>query len=208
RQEFIVIEENPDLRNGQYDHGERIVLAMGVEPGLPPIRAGGAWRVSWSIEVVPPDPVLEPDIPVIPPAAGSTLAFETSKPFQTGDRVAFSVKPPELDDQLATNQMDDIFVVPNPYVATSEFEPPNVYRAGRGERRIYFMNLPRQCTIRVYTISGQLVQTLEHESSIDDGQLSWDLVQRDGMTISYGIYLYHVDAPGVGEFVGRFGVIK
>ncbi|HLE55598.1 MAG TPA: hypothetical protein VJB15_00800, partial [Rhodothermia bacterium] len=208
RQEFIVIEENPDLRDGQYNHGERIVLAMGVEPGLPPIRAGGAWRVSWSIEVVPPDPVLEPDIPVIPPAAGSTLAFETSKPFQTGDRVAFSVRPPELDNLLATNQMGDIFVVPNPYVATSEFEPPNVYRAGRGERRIYFMNLPRQCTIRVYTISGQLVQTLEHESSIDDGQLAWDLVQRDGMTISYGIYLYHVDAPGVGEHVGRFGVIK
>jgi hypothetical protein len=208
RQPFVLIEENPDLRNGQYDHGERIILALGVEPGLPPVRAGGAWRVSWSIEIVPPDPVLEPDIPVVPPAAGSRLEFETSKPFQTGDRVSFRTVPGYLNEAGVEDDMSDIFVVPNPYVATSEFEPPNVYRAGRGERRMYFMNLPRECTIRIYTISGQLVQTLYHSSSIDDGQLAWDLVQRDGMTISYGIYLYHVDAPGVGEYVGRFGVIK
>lgn len=208
RQVFVVIEEDPDLRNGVYDHGEMIILVMGVEPGVPPVRARGAWRVSWGVRVVPPDPVLEPDIPAIPPAGGSTLTFETDKPFQTGDRVTFNANPPSLDQDLAGREMDNIFVVPNPYVATSEFEPPNIYRAGRGERRIYFMNLPNECTVRIYTITGQLVQTLHHQSSIDDGQLAWDLVQRDGMTISYGIYLYQVDAPGVGEFVGRFGVIK
>ena len=27
-------------------------------------------------------------------------------------------------------------------------------------------------------------------------------------TVAYGIYLYHVDAPGVGQHVGRFAVIK
>ncbi len=208
RQPFIVTEDDADLRNGQYDHGEMIILVAGIEPGLPPVRDAGAWRASWAIQLVPPDPVLEPDLPLIPPVPGSRLEFETTKPFQTGDRVTFTTHPPFLDEAQEAKDLENIFVVPNPYVATSEFEPPNTYRAGRGERRIYFMHLPRQCTIRIYTISGQLVQTLQHESSIDDGQLSWDLVQRDGMTISYGIYLYHVDAPGVGEFVGRFGVIK
>jgi hypothetical protein len=70
------------------------------------------------------------------------------------------------------------------------------------------MNLPQECTIRIYTITGGLVQTLHHESTRDDGQLAWDLVSRDGMNIAFGVYLYHVTAPGVGEHMGRFAVIK
>jgi hypothetical protein len=28
------------------------------------------------------------------------------------------------------------------------------------------------------------------------------------MRISYGVYIFHVDIPGVGEKIGRFAVIK
>jgi hypothetical protein len=70
------------------------------------------------------------------------------------------------------------------------------------------MNLPATCTIRIYTVTGQLVQTLSHDTSIDDGQEPWDLVTKDGMNAAYGIYIFHVDAPGIGEHVGRFAVIK
>ena len=136
------------------------------------------------------------------------LHFNTTKPFQTGDRATFTIKAPSFDQEQAISELEDIFVVPNPYVATSTFEPPNTYRAGRGMRRLYFMNLPNECTIRVYTITGQLVQTLHHNAPHDDGQLAWDLVTRDGMNVAYGIYIYHVDAPGIGEFIGRFAVIK
>ena len=51
----------------------------------------------------------------------------------------------------------------------------------------------------VYTISGKHVKTIEHDSTIDNGQESWNLVSKDGMDIAYGVYVYHVDAPGVGE---------
>ncbi len=208
REHFVVIEDDPDLRNGQYDHGELVILAIGLEPGLAPVRANGAWRASWVFRVAPPDTTLLPGISITPPAAGSTLRFRTTKPFQTGDRVSFDVTPSSFSEQDALNDLDNIYVVPNPYVATSAFEPPNTFRAGRGERRIYFMNLPPECTIRIYTITGQLVQTLQHNSTIDDGQLAWDLVTRDGMNIAFGVYIFHVDAPGIGEHVGRFAVIK
>ena len=36
----------------------------------------------------------------------------------------------------------------------------------------------------------------------------WDLVSKDGMDISFGVYVYHVDAPGIGEKIGRFAIIK
>ncbi len=208
RQDFVIIEDFPELRNGQYDHGESIILVSGVTPDQKPVLDGGRWRSNWLVRLVPPDPVLEPDIPDIPPAPGSALRFRTRKPFQTGDVMTFRTTPPSFQQDLAKGLLDDIFVVPNPYVATSTFEPPNTFRAGRGERRIYFMNLPPECTIRVYTITGRLVKVLHHSSTIDDGQLAWDLVSKDGMNVAFGVYLFHVDAPGIGETVGRFAVIK
>ncbi|MBT8399135.1 MAG: hypothetical protein KJO98_01555 [Rhodothermia bacterium] len=208
RQGFVIIEDNPDLRNGAYDHGDQIILVSGDSPDTEPMLAGGRWRSNWLVRFVPPDPVLDPGVPVVPPAPGSSLLFRTSKPFQTGDRISFHATPPSFQTELAKELLDDIFVVPNPYVATSDFEPPNTFRAGRGERRIYFMNLPPECTIRIYTITGRLVKVLQHSSSIDNGQLAWNLVSRDEMNIAYGVYLYHVDAPGIGETIGRFAVIK
>jgi len=85
---------------------------------------------------------------------------------------------------------------------------PSTTEVGRGERRIYFMHLPSECTISIYTISGKFVNKIEHSSSISDGQESWDLVSKDGMDIAYGVYVYHIDAPGVGQKVGKFAVIK
>jgi hypothetical protein len=57
-------------------------------------------------------------------------------------------------------------------------------------------------------MAGRLVQSLDHDSSVDDGQLSWNLVSRDGMDIAFGVYVFHVDAPGVGTTIGKFAVLK
>ena len=79
---------------------------------------------------------------------------------------------------------------------------------GRGERRIFFIHLPQKCTIRIYTIDGKLVKTLQHDSDTDDGQESWNLVSKDGMDVAFGIYIFHVDASGIGSKTGRFALIK
>ncbi|ARA94156.1 hypothetical protein AWN76_014005 [Rhodothermaceae bacterium RA] len=208
RQPVIVVEDVDSLRNGQYDHGDLVVLVAGEAPGLEPQFQGGRWRAGWAFRLVPPDPLIDEGVPVVPPAPGTVLSFRTAKPFQTGDRVTFAFSPATFDAEKARDDLDDIYVVPNPYVATSRFEPANPYLVGRGERRLYFMNLPPRCTVRIYTLTGQLVQTLHHDSTLDNGQLAWDLLTRDGMDVAYGVYLYHVEAPGIGEHVGRFAVIK
>ena len=208
RERFSIIEDVDGLKNGQYDDSELIVIIMGTEPGLEPVFAGGKWRASWSVRLIPPDPVLQPDITPQAPADGSSLVFKTSKPFRSDDEYRFTMKGGELDKNLAKDKLKDIFVVPNPYVATSDFEPANTYRSGRGERRIYFMNLPAECSIKIYTITGQLVNTIYHNSTIEDGQEAWNLVTKDGMNLAYGVYLYHVEAKGIGERTGRFAVIK
>lgn len=65
-----------------------------------------------------------------------------------------------------------------------------------------------ECTIRVYSVSGKLITILNHSATQDDGRESWDLTTRDGLEIAYGVYFFHVDAPGIGEKIGRFAIIK
>ncbi len=208
RERFSLIEDVDGLDNGEYDHGELIVIVMGTEPGSEPEFVGGNWRASWAIRLVPPDPELQPDLTPDPPDPGASLRFAVDKPLSNSDSYRFRMLGGGMDLDKASSELDDIMVVPNPYVASSNFEPANTYRSGRGERRIYFMNLPSECTIRIYTVTGQLVQTLEHNSTIDDGQKSWDLITKDGMNLAFGVYLFHVEAEGIGEKVGRFAVIK
>ena len=83
-----------------------------------------------------------------------------------------------------------------------------VFGSGRGERKIDFIHLPQECTIRVYTMSGKMVKVIEHNGYEVDGSQSWNMVSDDGMEIAYGVYIYHVDAPGVGEHIGKFAVVK
>ncbi len=204
RQDVILVEDNPELRNQQWDPGDLIILVDGVTPDAPPTQSGGQWTAGWAIRLLPPDE----GTPERAPAPGSVLTFRTVRPYATGDAVEFSFTPPGFDAARAADEMEDIYVVPNPYVAASTFEPASTYTVGRGERRIYFMNLPPECTIRIYTITGALVQTLTHSAGVDNGQEPWDLTTRDGMDVAYGVYLYHVEAPGVGTTIGRFALIK
>jgi hypothetical protein len=113
-----------------------------------------------------------------------------------------------LSVEQAKTDLDKVAVVPNPYVGAASWEPPNLFQSGRGERRVYFIHLPAKCTIRIFTVRGYLVQTLVHDAPLDDGQEPWNLVSKDGMDISYGVYIFHIDAPGIGEKIDRFAIIK
>jgi hypothetical protein len=71
-----------------------------------------------------------------------------------------------------------------------------------------FMGLPRDhCTIKIWTIAGDLVAQLDHDGSSGDGQVSWDLISRNGQDVESGIYLFTVDSRA-GHQVGRFVIIR
>jgi len=145
---------------------------------------------------------------VDPPEAGEQLLIKMKKPFRNGEAFRFSTQGADSSDALAKSEMNDICVVPNPYVVTASWEPANTYKYGRGERRLHFFHLPRQCTIRIYNLRGHLIDTIEHNSTADDGMEPWDILSSEGNEISYGIYIFHVDAPGVGTKIGKFALIK
>lgn len=144
----------------------------------------------------------------IPPAGGDVIRIMVSKPFRNGDVFLLKMKPQRADPELAKSQLDNIYVVPNPYIATTPIEPANNFRLGRGERRIEFVHLPSQCTIKIFTMSGKLVDTIEHDAPADDGSEFWNLRTKDGLDAAYGYYIYVVEAPGIGVKRGKFALIK
>ena len=151
------------------------------------------------------------------PAAGDTAELITRKPFLSSDVFEFTATGPSVDNDLARDALKDIKVVPNPYVVTNTMESLNPFSTGRGPRLIEFTNLPPQATVRIFTVSGRLVKELRlNDGSNDgltsqdymDGSLSWDLESDDNLSIAYGVYLFHVEAPGIGETTGTFAIIK
>jgi len=110
----------------------------------------------------------------------------------------FFFKAPGIDEAAAKADMEDIRVVPNPYIGRADWE---VYE---GERRIEFTHLPREATVNVYTLSGDLVISMPQPAG---GTLVWDLLSENGQGIAPGLYFYHVASP-VGDKTGKFAIVK
>ncbi len=194
-----------DVNNNEvFDDGDAIFIVSGDSAGKPATNFPEA-RKSWSITLIKDTSIAESK--QRPPQEGDVYRISTKKPFRTGEYSEFTTKAPTYDGEKAKSDLDKVAVVPNPYVGAASWEPQTT-TVGRGERRIYFIHLPSKCTIRIYTMSGQLVQTLYHDSNIDDGQEPWNIVSRDGMDIAYGVYVYHVEASGVGSIIGKFAIMK
>lgn len=142
------------------------------------------------------------------PTSGDTLNVFLRKPFLTQDVYRFTVSGENESKELAKQQLANIRVVPNPYIGAATWEPRNTFSSGRGPRELHFINLPKKCKIRIFNVNGILIDTIEHDSELDNGTAIWDLLSKDGLAISYGLYVFHVEAPGIGEKTGNFAVIK
>lgn len=95
-------------------------------------------------------------------------------------------------DQLA-DALKLINVVPNPYNAYSEYE------RNRLDTRVKITNLPERCTIKIYTVNGKLINTFKKDSPVTFQD--WTLVNHQNIPVASGVYLIHIDVPGVGERV-------
>ena len=157
----------------------------------------------WELALYP----IEPETLMYQP--GDTAFLNFRNPFLSGDSLTFTIHAPAIDNERAQTDLDLIRVVPNPYVVTADWEPLNPYTRGRGPRELHFINLPAQCTIRIFNISGLLVQEIDHQALSDaDGTAVWDMLSKDRLEVSYGIYIYHIDAGELGSKIGKFAIIK
>ena len=199
--QFIFYDKDNDQ---QFTPGDAILIAVGDSAGKRATDFTNS-HISWAIKLVKDTTISTPNQRL--PQPGDVIKISTTKPYRTGDYIEFTTQKADFNRSKALVDLDKIAVVPNPYVGAASWEPATAI-TGRGERLVYFIHLPNKCTIRIYTISGNLVKTLYRDAPVTDGQEPWDLTTKDGMSLAFGVYIFHVDAPGIGTKIGKFAIIK
>lgn len=134
------------------------------------------------------------------PQVGDVYTIEGAS--LNGPQDEFSFKIDGINSQAAKNELSDIKVVPNPYFVSYNSD---VERTEYLHTALHFINLPTECTIRIYNLAGDLVATVEHNS--DGGEATWNLLSSGAQQVASGVYIYHVESP-YGEHLGRFAVVK
>jgi hypothetical protein len=111
----------------------------------------------------------------------------------------------------------EVYVVPNPYRGRAQWDlTPNA--ADPTGTHVDFFNMPLgQWTLRIFTISGDLVQTIRNDDlqtngrpqqeNAEDGQASWNLISRNGQDVVSGIYIFSV-VSDQGTQQGKFVIIR
>ncbi len=138
------------------------------------------------------------------PEEGTVFRIVTFKPNQPDDVHTFSTvgfDAAAASQEVQVARLEDIGIVPNPYKGASSYEVSQIVDEVR------FTNLPDVATIRVFTLNGTLLRTIV-KNSPGSRTLTWDLTTENLLPIASGMYLIHVDVPGVGEHVMKFGVVK
>lgn len=110
-----------------------------------------------------------------------------------------------------SNRFSNVRVIPNPFKQSSRL--PDLQEA----KRLTFTFIPALCTIKIFNIAGELIQTIEHDDGF--GEESWGsttennyMLTRFSQNVTPGVYIYYIEShvPGhEGESAtGKFAIIK
>jgi hypothetical protein len=178
-----------------------------VEVGLVKDTADRYWDYEKEVEVFPSQPLYF-----------SVTAFDVGD-AQTGlspleaSRLVNATLVYPIDDWNKVKSEDlKVMVYPNPYRINGGYSEDKYEEGGTYGKRIRFVNLPPRCTIRIYTLDGDLVKSIDHlkeATSLDATVDEWDLISRNTQAVVSGIYLFSVEDKDTGENqVGKFVIIK
>jgi len=197
-----------------YDEGkeiyDKLIKADPVDP-LDLNKKRVYQNVMWvSIPVLNQDyELLETDV---------TVKLRVASPYQQGKYVAdvenprnennplyrfdlSDLAPTKGDFKTAKSALDLIGIVPNPFYGNSE------YQNNWSDKIAKFINLPQNCTVSIYTISGILIRRFEKDDELS--YIDWDLKNQYGNKIAGGVYIIYINAPEIGEKVLKwFGAMK
>jgi len=153
------------------------------------------------------------------PAAGTVWYVRTYAGTITGEPGSFAfastIRPPTVPglsaqvgyeggtyDSTTVVSLDNVHTVPDPYYVTNSLETT------ANTKQLKIVNLPSQAIIRIYSVSGVLVQVLSHNDVTDGGAATWNLRNRNNQFVASGVYFYHVETPTGQSKVGRFTIVN
>lgn len=135
-----------------------------------------------------------------PGVNGMSEVHESGKYLNLTSKAAYLTRPPG-------DELSDIRIVPNPYnVGARGLQYP-------GEPdKIMFLNLPPECTIKIYNESLDLIKTIEHTDGSGDEAwgdlLEEHLTSETGQIVVSGIYIAHIETPDGRNTNVKFLVVR
>jgi hypothetical protein len=179
---------------GLYINGERYLFAL--TGGQPPadgtvwtLRSYAGWvRASSGASTFTP--------------SGYSFVSRPRPPAIPGLRVVFSIPTSTVLNAETDSSLVRVHTVPDPYYVTNAMEITT------NRKVLKFVNLPPQAIIRIYTMSGVLVDIVEHNDPGLGGEAVWDLRNRNNQFVASGVYFYHVETAAGKKKVGRFTVVN
>ena len=136
------------------------------------------------------------------PSDSDEFTILTYKPFKPGISYTFNtIAQKEKDRADSGNPLDNVRVVPDPYVVTNSWE------TNEFGKKLQFNHLPGKCTIKIYTLVGELIATIEHDSPSQAYEF-WNMRTYNDQFIAPGVYLYYISTPDGDKALGRFLVIR
>ena len=184
-------------KNGVFDKSEDKIIVGGMRNDGK--WAGTAFVIDFNLTS-----------PATYPKSDDIFRVKFSRPFWKDDYLTFTINSyDDIDADSLAKTMDNIRVVPNPYVATNVMETAVSNQFLNQRRSLMFTNVPAQALIKIFTISGVLVDEIVINNSPEKGVVHWDMLTREGLEIAAGMYLFHIEALATGDQkIGKFAIIK
>jgi hypothetical protein len=123
----------------------------------------------------------------------------------TGGKSGFTNMTYHVTQAPAAPVLGKVYVVPNPLVVTNGRSGSAA--GGDVSDQIGFFGLTKKCTIKIFSFSGQLVQTLEHDGDAYS-EVSWFQISRNHQMVASGVYFFVVQDAETGKLAkGKFVII-
>ncbi len=162
-------------------------------------------------------------LPTVPYYVNVT-AFDFGSPqsglgsLETSVTVNYEVAFPQSNSADVAAQDLPVYIYPNPYRFDGNYRADGFEgrakdtrgKAPDRQRVVNFANLPPQCTIRIFTLDGDLVREITHDVDPADPTSThgeWDLITRNTQLVVSGIYYWTVEEPNGKIQMGKMVII-
>ena len=125
------------------------------------------------------------------PQDGDSFLLVANHVITAADVFSFTVPGSAESAEYRKEDLKKINVFPNPYFGVNEAE------TSRYNHFVTFSYLPPRATIRIFDLGGTLVRTLEKDDA--DPYLRWDLNNDNELPIASGMYIAHIEMPGINK---------
>lgn len=169
-------------------------------------HALGPWKVIASVSPRDPEYFSDGKYAVIDPESnlGDNVAYAVVSVDELGGRSGMTNLTTHETQAPAAETLGKVYVIPNPLIVTSGLTGSDP--AGEISDRIQFVGLTKRCTIRIFSYTGQLIMTREHDRETYGNP--WYQLSINNQIIASGVYYFVVEDRETGaRSKGKFVVI-